>query len=316
MMTDKKISAVICSYKDEGNIQAMYERLTVVFGKISADYEIIFVNDASPDNSETIFRKIAENDQRVTVMFQSRNFGAQAAFSAGMEQALGDVVILMDGDLQDPPELIPAFIEKWQEGFDVVYGIRKKREASMSWLYQWLYHLFYVIFRSLSYIKVPLDAGEFSLMDRRVVNAINGLPERDRLLRGLRAWVGFKQTGVEYVRPERHSGTSNQSIIRNLRWARKAIFSFSYAPLEWISLISGITVLISLLAILFYVGTFFWFPDVPRGFTTVFVLVLFIGSIQIFCTSVIAEYIGRIFEEVKQRHKYITDTILNDHRKK
>jgi polyisoprenyl-phosphate glycosyltransferase len=259
-------------------------------------------------------REIAAKDPRVTVIIQSRNFGAQAAFTAGMVQSTGDAVILMDGDLQDPPELIPEFVAKWNEGYDVVYGIRRRREKSMGRLTQWLYHMFYVVFQKLSYVKIPTDAGEFSLIDRKAVDWINVLPERDRLLRGLRAWVGFRQTGVEYVRPERYSGTSTNSLWKNLRWARKAVFSFSYAPLEWVSTLAAVTMLLSCIGILFYVGAFFLAPGAPSGITTIFVLVLFLGSVQLLSISIIAEYIGRIFEETKGRPRYITREILNDHR--
>ncbi len=161
---------------------------------------------------------------------------------------------------------------------------------------------------------MPLDAGEFSLIDRKAVDCMNALPERDRLLRGLRAWVGFRHTGVSYVRPERYSGTSTNSFFKNLRWARKAIFSFSYVPLEWISYFSAFVTLLSLLGMMFYIVSFFIFPDIPHGITTVFVLVLFLGSVQLLAISVIAEYIGRIFEETKQRPRYITREIINNHR--
>ena len=316
MLTQKKLSAVVVCYRDEGNIRALYERLSKVLSGITPDFEIIYVNDCSPDGSEPILRDLASKDQRLTVISQSRNFGAQAAFTAGMVQALGDAVILMDGDLQDPPELITQFVEKWLKGSEVVYGIRRKRERSMSKLNQWLYHQFYVLFNRLSYVKMPMDAGEFSLIDRKAVDWMNSLPERDRLMRGLRAWVGFKQTGVEYVRPERFSGPSTNSFFKNLRWARKAIFSFSYVPLEWVSYLAAAVMLISLIGMLIYIVSFFMFPNVPRGITTVFVLVLFLGSVQLLSVSIIAEYIGRIFEETKQRPRYITREIINDHRKK
>jgi len=315
MLSDKKLSAVICCYRDEGNIGVMHQRLTAVLSRLTPWYEIIFVNDCSPDDSEQLLRSIAAKDPHVTVILQARNFGAQAAFTAGMVQATGDAVILLDGDLQDPPELIEDFVKKWNEGFEVVYGIRRRREKSMGNLKQWLYHMFYVLFRRLSYVKMPTDAGEFSLIDRKAVDHINALPERDRLIRGLRAWVGFRQTGVEYVRPERYSGTSTNNLRSNLRWARKAIFSFSYAPLEWVSRIAIFTMLLSIIGIIFYVVTFFLFPGVPRGTTTLFVLVLFLGSVQLLSISIIAEYIGRIFEETKQRPRYITREIVNDHRK-
>lgn len=315
MLTDKKLSAVVVCYRDEGNIPVLYERLSKALSAITSDWEIIYVNDNSPDNSESILRELASKDKRLTVMNQARNFGAQAAFTAGMEQAMGDAVILMDGDLQDPPELIESFVRKWLEGFDVVYGIRRKREKSMGKLNEWLYHQFYVLFNKMSYVKMPLDAGEFSLIDRKAVNWMNALPERDRLMRGLRAWVGFKQVGIEYTRPERHWGKSTNSFFKNLRWARKAIFSFSYVPLEWVSYFAALITLLSFIGMIGYIISFFVFPGAPRGITTVFVLVLFLGSVQLLSISVIAEYIGRIFEETKQRPRYITREIINDHRK-
>ena len=314
MLTQKKISAVVVCYKDEGNIRPLYERLRCTLSKITSDYEIVYVNDHSPDRSGEVLAELAAKDPRLTVITQARNFGAQAAFTAGMVQSLGDAVVLLDGDLQDPPELIAEFVKKWLEGFEVVYGVRRKREQSMGKLNEWLYHRFYVLFRSLSYVKMPTDAGDFSLMDRRVVNWMNMLPERDRLIRGLRAWVGFRQTGVEYVRPERHSGPSTNSFIKNLGWARRAIFSFSYAPLEWVSYFAAGMTVLSLFGMVFYIVGFFLYPDIPRGITTVFVLVLFLGSVQLLSISIIAEYIGRIFDEVKQRPRYITREITNDHR--
>ncbi|MBI1934148.1 glycosyltransferase family 2 protein [Candidatus Peregrinibacteria bacterium] len=316
MLTEKMLSVVVVCYRDAGSIHALYERLSKTLASVAPSYEIIYVNDASPDDAEPILRALAEKDLRLTVIHQARNFGAQAAFTAGMVQAMGDAVILMDGDLQDPPELIVDFVKKWQEGYDVVYGIRRKRERSMGRWTAWLYHLFYVLFNRLSYMRIPLDAGEFSLMDRNVVDRVNALPERDRLIRGLRAWVGFRQTGIEYVRPERYAGRSTNSVFRNTRWARKAICSFSYAPLEWVSYLATFMVLLSIAGMAFYIVTFFAYPDVPRGLTTIFVLVLFLGSIQLLSLGVIAEYIGRIFEETKQRPRYVTREIQNDHRKR
>lgn len=304
---------VVC-YRDEGNIQTLYERLSSALGALTSSYEIIYVNDCSPDGSEAILRELARRDPRLTVINQSRNFGAQAAFTAGMAQAVGDGVILMDGDLQDPPELIQEFVKKWNEEYEVIYGVRRRREKSMSSLNQWLYHQFYVLFNTLSYVKMPLDAGEFSLIDRKAVDCMNALPERDRLMRGLRAWVGFKQIGVDYVRPERHWGTSTNSFFRNLRWAKKAIFSFSYVPLEWISHLAVFFTVLSFLGMLFYLISFFLVPDIPRGTTTIFILILLLGSIQLLSIAVIAEYVGRIFEETKQRPRYITREIINDHR--
>ena len=226
----------------------------------------------------------------------------------------GEGVILWGGDLQDPPEIIPQFVEKWLQGWEVVYGVRRRREQSMGKLNEWLYHQFYVLFNKLSYMKVPIDAGEFSLIDRKAVEWMNALPERDRLLRGLRAWVGFKQTGVEYVRPERFWGKSTNSFWKNLRWAKRAIFSFSYLPLEWISFIALLVTGIAALAILVYVILALFYPA-PHGFLTTLVVILFLGAIQLLSLGVIAEYLAKILEEVKQRPRSIAREIINDHRK-
>ncbi len=309
------LSAVVICYNDGASVRALYERLTTVLASITPDYEIIYVNDASPDNAEDILRELSESDPHLTVIHHARNFGPHAAFTSGMLQTQGDAVILMDGDLQDPPEMIPEFMRLWKEGYKVVYGIRQKRQKSMGKIYPYFYHLFYVVLSALSSIKVPLDAGEFSLMDRSVVNRINALPERERFVRGLRAWVGFRQIGVPYVRPERYAGASTYSFRKNLILAKKAILSFSYAPLAWVSYVAAIVTLLSLLGMLFYLWHHFAYPGTPQGFTTIFVLVLFLGSIQLLSLSVIAEYIGRIFEETKGRPHAVVREIWNDRTK-
>lgn len=316
-LTKKMISVVPIAYHDEGNIKELYQRVTKELKKITPKYEIIYVNDNSPDTSQSILEKLAKKDRRLTIILHSRNFGAQSAFATGIKQAIGDAVVILDGDLQDPPELIKNFVKKWLAGYDVVYGQRRRREKSMGWLMEQVYHLFYIVFNKLSYIKVPLDAGDFSLMDRKVVNEINNLPEKDRFLRGLRAWVGFKQVGIPYVRPERFSGVgiSTTSVFKGLWWARRAIFSFSFAPLEWIFYIALISVFISLLAALVYIISYFFIPGTPRGFMTILIAVLFLGSIQLTVLSFISEYLRRIFEEVKARPVAIVEKIINNHRK-
>lgn len=318
MLTRKKISVIPIAYHDEGNIKELYRRLTYVLKKITPYWEIIYVNDDSPDNSEQILRNLAKKDKRLTVIIHSRNFGAQNAFTSGMKQSTGDAVVLMDGDLQDPPELIEKFIKKWLEGYEIVYGRRQKREKSMGTLWEFIYHMFYVIFNKLSYIKVPLDAGDFSLMDRVVVDNINRLPEKDRFIRGLRAWVGFKQIGIDYTRPERYwgPGISTNSFWKGMQWARKAIFSFSFAPLEWVFYAAILSVFVSLFGIFFYFTMYIVFPNAPRGFMTILLAVLFIGSVQLVFLSLISEYIRRIFEEVKNRPEAIVKEIINNHRRK
>jgi len=306
----KKLSAIIACYRDAPAVPIMYERLTAVFNKIGVDYEIIFVNDNSPDNAREVLTALAARDPRVVVINHSRNFGSQSAFTSGMRLATGDAVILLDGDLQDPPELIESFYQKWQEGYDVVYGERVQREAT--WFLQIAYKAFYRLFRSASYVPIPLDAGDFSLIDRRVVDALNRLPENNRFLRGLRAWVGYRQTGVPYVRPERMFGHTTNSLLRNLGWARKAILSFSYVPLDLITWLALGTVALAFLAIVLQLLSRLFFPDLaPRGFTTLFIFFLFLGGIQLLCLSIIGSYLAHIYDEVKRRPPYIVESILN-----
>lgn len=307
-MKNKKISAVIACYKDAQAVPIMHERLTEVFKKIGVDYEIIFVNDGSPDNTEAVLTKLVKKDKRVIGVNHSRNFGSQMAFTSGMNISTGDSIVLLDGDLQDPPELIEKFYAKWKEGFDVVYGIRVKREAPLYMTI--MYKLFYRIFHKLSYVKIPLDAGDFSLIDRRVIEILKQFPERDRFLRGLRAWVGFKQTGIPYERPERMFGKTTNNFLKNLNWATKGIFSFSYVPLQVISLFSSVVFLISFLAIIYQLIARLVYRNAPEGISTVLITILFIGAIQLLGISILGEYIGKIFEEVKQRPKYIIKNII------
>lgn len=307
-MKNKKISAIIACYKDAQAIPIMYERLTKVFKKIGVDYEIIFVNDGSPDNTEDVLEKIISKDSHVIGINHSRNFSSQMAFTSGMDIAQSDAVVLLDGDLQDPPELIEKFYKKWLEGYDVVYGVRTKREAPLYMAI--LYKLFYRIFHAMSYITMPLDAGDFSLIDRRVVEVLKTFPERDRFMRGLRAWTGFKQTGIPYLRLERMFGKTTNNFLKNINWATKGIFSFSYIPLQIISLLSSIVFLISLIAIIYQLIARLVFHNAPEGITTVLITILFIGAIQLLGISILGEYIGKIFEEVKQRPKYIVKNIM------
>ncbi|OGX19179.1 MAG: hypothetical protein A3K83_04600 [Omnitrophica WOR_2 bacterium RBG_13_44_8b] len=309
----KKISAVIACYRDEQAIPQMYQRLSAAFNKIGVDYEIIFVNDGSPDNTESVLAGLVEKDGRVIAVNHSRNFSSQMAFTSGMDIASGDAVVLLDGDLQDPPEIIEKLYEKWLEGYDVVYGVRTKREAPL--LMQIAYKLFYRIFQKMSYIWMPLDAGDFSLMDRRVVDCMKLFPERDRFLRGLRAWLGFKQTGIPYVRAERAYGKTTNSLLKNFSWATKGIFSFTYVPLELMTLLGFVAFVIACLGIIVQIILKFLMPSTPQGFTAIIVVVLFMGAVQLLSISVLGQYIGKIFEEVKQRPKYIVKSMLRKQQK-
>jgi polyisoprenyl-phosphate glycosyltransferase len=303
-----KITAIIACYKDEQAMPIMYERLVKTFLKINVDYEIIFVNDNSPDNTSEVLQVLAQQDKHVVGIEHSRNFGSQSAFMSGMEIATGDAVVLLDGDLQDPPELIEGFYAKWVEGNDVVYGQRVKRDGNRVLVR--LYKVFYRIFRNLSYVPIPLDAGDFSMIDRKVVDELIKLPETDQFLRGLRAWVGFKQVGVPYIRPERMFGVTTNNWRKNLGWARKAIFSFSYVPLELLTYLGWSLTLISLLAIIIQVALYFMGTPIPHGITTIIVLILFFGGVNMLAVSILGEYQAKILEEVKKRPKFIRRRII------
>jgi dolichol-phosphate mannosyltransferase len=309
--TRQSISAIIACYKDEPAIPIMHERLTTVFRKLGIDYEIIFVNDCSPDNAENAIRQITSYDRRVIGISHSRNFGSQSAFRSGMEIASKNACVLLDGDLQDPPEVIEAFFQKWTQGFDVVYGRRIKRDAP--WYMQLAYKAFYRLFDTFSYLKIPRDAGDFSLIDKRVVRCILEFPERDFFLRGVRAFAGFKQTGIDYHRPERLFGKTTNSLLKNLGWAKKGILSFSNTPLNVLSSLSFILIGITFLLALFQALTKLLFPSLaPAGLTTVILGIMFFGSINLLAISLIGEYIAKIFEEVKRRPHFLRSSIIRD----
>ncbi|MFC5408210.1 NAD-dependent epimerase/dehydratase family protein [Larkinella bovis] len=298
------ITAIVACYKDAQAIPFMYERLVKTFNEMKVRYEIIFVNDNSPDNQEEVIDGICAKDPNVIGITHSRNFGSQSAFLSGMEISSGDAVVLMDGDLQDPPEIIPKFYEKWQQGFDVTYGVRVQREMPAH--VHFFYKTFYRLFKKMSYINIPVDAGDFSMIDQKVVRELVALPETEQFLRGLRAWVGFKQTGVDYVRPERMFGVSTNNWTKNIWWAKKAIFSFSFAPLELMSYAGFLLTGLSLLGILWQIlAKFVFFPNTPAGLSTVIILVMLFGGINLLGVSFLGEYISKIFEETKKRPKFI-----------
>jgi polyisoprenyl-phosphate glycosyltransferase len=298
------ITAIIACYRDAQAIPYMYERLVKTFNEMKVRYEIIFVNDCSPDNTEEVLEEICNKDPNVIGITHSRNFGSQAAFLSGMEISTGDAVVLMDGDLQDPPEVMPKFYEKWTDGYEVTYGVRVQREMP-AWLH-FFYKSFYKIFKNMSYINIPKDAGDFSMIDRKVVKELVNLPETEQFLRGLRAWVGFKQIGVDYVRPERMFGVSTNNWRKNIWWAKKAIFSFSFVPLEIMSYAGFMMTGLSVLGILWQIiAKYILYPDTPSGISTVIVLVMFFGGLNLLGISFLGEYIAKIFEETKKRPKFI-----------
>lgn len=303
------VSAIVACYKDDQAIPIMHERLVSVFNRIGLDYEIIFVNDNSPDESAEIIREISSRDPHVIGITHSRNFGSQSAFKSGMELASKEACVLLDGDLQDPPEIIEEFVIKWRDGADVVYGRRIKRDMPI--LLEACYRGFYRLFAAMSEVPIPKDAGDFSLMDRSVVYWLLQCEERDAFLRGLRAYVGFKQVGVDYVRPERMFGVTTNSWMKNIGWAKKGIFSFSRMPLHLLTACGGLaTIGTSVLAIISILSRLLFPGSTPKGITFLSLLVMFFGSAIILGLGLLGEYIGKIFEETKARPAFIRSSLI------
>lgn len=310
----KKISIIVATYNESKNIKALHDRVSTVMQTLpNYNYELIFIDNASTDDSRKIFEHVTATDARVAVLCMSRNFGSnQPSLLAGMQYATGDCTIAIDGDLQDPPELISAFVKKWEEGYDVVYGVRMRRKGSI--LRRIGYAGFYRVFRMLSYLEIPLDAGDTCLIDRKVINIITSLPEKDLYIRGLRTWAGFRQIGLNYVREDRAEGISSNSFLANFSWAKKAIVNFSYKPLEFISRLAVIAVGVTCCAAGIYLYWHFKY-GAPRGFSTLLMVMFIFGTIQLLALSVIGEYLIRIFQEVKARPTFIVQEILQQQKK-
>lgn len=307
----RSLSAIIACYKDGQAIPHMYRRLTDVFTKLGIDYEIIFVNDCSPDDSAEVIRRLSSTDNHVIGISHSRNFGSQMAFRSGMELATKQGVVLLDGDLQDPPELIEQFYRQWEQGYDVVYGRRVKRD--MPWIWGKFYKAFYRVFAAFSYINIPLDAGDFSLVDRRVAEWMLKCSERDLFMRGIRAYVGFRQTGVDYVRPERMFGRSTNNLMKNIDWAKKGIFSFSDTPLTMLTSMGVVSLFLSLFMVLVVTLLKLIFPDsAPRGNTILLASILVFGSLNLFAIGLVGEYVAKIMAEVKGRPRLIRAALIRN----
>jgi dolichol-phosphate mannosyltransferase len=305
-----KISCIIACYKDEQAIPIMYERIVSTFNKIEAEYEIIFVNDSSPDKSLEAILELSAKDSNVIGINHRRNFGSQSAFLSGMKASTGDAVVLMDGDLQDPPELIEVFYKKWQEGNNVVYGVRNKREVSF--ITQFLYKSFYRIFNKVASFKVPVDAGDFSLIDRESVIEILNFKEFDIFLRAIRAYIGGKQIGVPYFRPERMFGKSTNNFLKNIGWATKGILSVSRVPLTLVSFIGAVLFLIGLITSIVFLFLFS-IGRVEIGSEIIILAIILnisIGLISLVSIAAIGEYVGRILEETKHRPRYLVASYI------
>jgi dolichol-phosphate mannosyltransferase len=309
------LSVVIPCYNEQEVIAQTHARLIQVLGNRSdVDLEIVYVNDGSRDRTEAILQGFAESDPRVCVVSLARNFGHQPALSAGLRHAAGDVVVTMDSDLQDPPEVVPQMLDKWRDGFDVVYGVRRKRKEGL--LKRTAYSGFYRVFGWLADIEVQLDSGDFALMDRRVIDVINNLPEKNRFLRGLRAWAGFRHTPLEYERAARGAGETKYPFRKLVKLAFDGIFNFSTVPLSLIFLLGVVTAIVSMLAgSMYLVARVFGISilghrpeDVP-GFTTLILTLLFFSGVQLMSIGILGEYLGRIYHEVKMRPTYVVRSV-------
>lgn len=301
-----ELSIVIPVYNSERIFPELYRRLTQALEGVVASFEIVAVVDGCQDQSYNVIQALHQKDGRVKAMEFSRNFGHQVAITAGLSVASGELVAVMDDDLEDPPELLASFIAKIREGYDVVYGIRRRRRRS--WLYRLLYRAFYRLLGKLVDINIPNDAGDFCVMRRQIVEILNSMPERNRYLRGLRAWAGFNQIGVDYDRDERYASASGYSLRKYFALACDAIFSFSYKPLVYMSFVGGGLALISFIygARIAISGK----SPIAPGWASLFVAILFLSGIQLISIGIIGQYLIRIYDEIKNRPRFIAKRTL------
>jgi dolichol-phosphate mannosyltransferase len=303
------LSVVIPVFNEEHNIPELVARLRSALDE-PAPFELIFVNDGSRDGTAALLHALHDDDKRVKSIHLSRNFGHQAAISTGLRAASGDAVVIMDGDLQDAPEVIPELLARWREGYHVVYAVRAHRETS--WSKALAYKAFYRLLRTVSEIDIPVDSGDFCLLDRRVADEINRMPERTRFVRGMRSWVGFRQIGVEVARGHRHGGAPKYTLVRLVRLALDGFFGFSSRPLQLASIFGlgvscvALTLAVTLIMLRVLLG-------IPlQGWTSLMVTVLFMGGIQLVSLGILGEYVGRIFDEVRARPASIVASTIGN----
>jgi polyisoprenyl-phosphate glycosyltransferase len=304
------LSVIIPTLNEEANLPSLRARLIAAAPAWQMPFEVVLVDDGSTDRTLPMLRDLHAQDPRFKYLSFSRNFGHQAAISAGLRYAAGDVAAILDADLQDPPEELSRLLAKWREGYQVVYGIRRKRKESL--VKRSAYFLFYRLMAWMSSIDIPLDAGDFCIMDRVVVDHLNRLPERNRFVRGLRSWIGYRQIGVPYERQARFAGEVKYTLRKLIRLALDGIINFSYRPLEVVGAFGCLVAIGSFLGIVFFLlhrildfKIFGYSPQDVPGFTSLILAVLFIGGVQLFTLGIFGEYIGRIFDEIKQRPHYI-----------
>ena len=300
------LSVIIPSYNEERNVGIMHERLTKTLSEITDSYEMIFVNDCSKDQTLLRIKELAERDSHVKYLSFSRNFGHQIAVSAGLDFCTGEAVVIIDGDLQDPPELITQMYERYKKGYKVVYAKRKTREGE-TWFKKATAKIFYRLLASMTSIDIPVDVGDFRLIDRVIVEHLRNMPEKSKYIRGQIAWIGYKQTFVEYHRDARLYGTTNYPLKKMLRFALDGITAFSDKPLKIASGLGIFSAIVSLLALVYALVSHFCFHATITGWTSLILSVLFIGGVQLITIGIIGEYIARINNDVRNRPLYILD---------
>jgi glycosyltransferase involved in cell wall biosynthesis len=303
-----RVSLAIPVYNEEAVVPELVRRTTAALDNVpGGPHEIVLVDDGSSDRTRELLEQAAEKDERIVVVSLSRNFGHQTALGAALDQVSGDVVVMLDGDLQDPPEAVPTLLEWYQQGYDVVYVRRVERKES--WWLRACYYMFYRVMAALSSIQIPLDAGDFGLVSRRVVEEMRKMPEQHRYLRGLRTWVGFRQIGIPMERSARHSGRTKYSALKLLKLASDGIFAFSIVPLRAAAVLGAGAIGISFLFSLYSLYVKFRLHS-PQGFTAVILVVTFLSGINLFFLGIIGEYVGRVYEETKGRPHYVVLNIV------
>ena len=304
-----KYSFIIPVYNEEETLLEMYRRVRAVMDRMDGAVELIMVNDGSRDRSLSLLRDLHEKDSRVCYLSLARNFGHQIAVTAGLNYVRGDAIVILDADLQDPPELIPDLVEKWRQGYQVVYAQRTQRRQE-SWLKRLPAYLFYRVMQRLADVDIPLDTGDFCLMDRRVVDVLNRMPEHNRYIRGLRSWVGLPQTSIHFEREPRFAGDVKYTFRKSLSLAANGLVTFSRVPLR---LSTYVGLLAAAVAILMAILVLYWRIFTPHspltGFATILIAVFFLGAVQLVSIGILGEYVGRIYEEVKGRPLYVLSEV-------
>ncbi len=308
------VTAVVPCFNEEAAISKTHARLSKVLTSLSCEHEIVYVNDGSRDRTACLLAELQESDSHVRVVSLSRNFGHQIAVTAGIELASGDGVVLIDADLQDPPELIPEMVALWRQGFDVVYGQREQR-AGETFFKRFTARLFYKCINRLSEIPIPLDTGDFRLMDRRVVDVLRDMPEKDRFIRGMVSWVGFRQTPIRYKRQARVAGETKYPLTKMIRFALDGITSFSRIPLKVAGILGLLSCSLAFVGIVYSLVVRLLTDNWEPGWTTLMLVVLFLGGAQLMCLGIIGEYVGRTFMEGKRRPLYVIRETLGFDRK-